>query len=138
MTKVFVDTDVCIDLLSERTPFNSTAEILFTLAADSKIKIFVSAITFANIDYILRSQYSAKHSRQILSKFKSIVHVLAVQSSTIDLAINSEFTDFEDAIQHYCAIESGIPLLITRNLKDYKKASIKILNPETYLSSVKF
>jgi len=134
MTKVFVDTDVCIDLLSGRKPFNKTAEILFSLADNGKIKIYVSSLSFANIDYVLRSQYSTTHSRQTIGKFKTIVNVLSVNSKTIDLAVASDFNDFEDAIQYCCAIENNLTTIITRNIKDYKKATIKVLTPETFIS----
>ena len=73
MNKVFVDTDVCLDLLSGRKPFNKTAEVLFSLADSGIIKIYVSSLSFANIDYVLRSQYSTTNSRQILAKFKTLV-----------------------------------------------------------------
>lgn len=134
MTKVFVDTDVCIDLLSGRKPFNKTAEILFSMADNGKIKIYVSSLSFANIDYVLRSQYSTTHSRQIIGTFKTIVNVLAVDSKTIDLAVASDFNDFEDAIQYCCAIENSLTTIITRNIKDYKKATINVLTPETFIS----
>lgn len=134
MDKVFVDTDVCIDLLSGRQPFNKSAEFLFSLADKGKLKICVSSLSFSNIDYVLLSQYSTSHSRQIIAKFKTLVQVLAVDSKTIDLAIASNFSDFEDAIQYACALEYNLTTLITRNLKDYKKATIKVLTPETYLT----
>ena len=134
MVKVFVDTDVCIDLLSGRMPFNKAAELLFSLADTKKIEIYVSSLSFSNIAYVLLSQYSTTHSRQIIAKFKTLVQVLAVDSKTIDLAIASDFKDFEDAIQYACAIEHNLTTIITRNLKDYKKASIKILTPETFLT----
>ena len=134
MAKVFVDTDVCIDLLSGRKPFNKVAEILFSLADLGKIKIYVSSTSFANIDYVLRSQYPTAYSRQIIGTFKTIVHVLPVDSKTIDLAIASDFNDFEDAIQYCCAIENNLNILVTRNTKDFKKAAIKIVTPETFLS----
>ncbi|MFY9311433.1 MAG: PIN domain-containing protein [Bacteroidia bacterium] len=136
MTKVFVDTDVCIDLLSGRTPFNKTAEILFSLADKGKIKIYVSSLSFSNIDYVLRSQYSAVHSRQIIGRLKTLVYVLAVDSKTIDLAVASELNDFEDAIQYCCAIENSLTTFITRNIKDYKKAAIKVLTPEAFISKL--
>jgi len=94
MTKVFVDTDVCIDLLSGRQPFNKTAELLFSLANKGKLKIYVSSISFSNIDYVLRSQYNATHSRQLIGKFKTLVNVLSVECKTIDLAIASDFNVF--------------------------------------------
>ena len=134
MDKVFVDTDVCIDLLSGRKPFNKTAEILFSRADNGKIKIYVSSLSFANIDYVLRSQYSTTHSRQIIAQFKTLVNVLAVDTKTIDLAIASDFNDFEDSIQYFCAIENNLTTIITRNIKDYRKAKIKVVTPETYVS----
>ncbi|MBK8683799.1 MAG: PIN domain-containing protein [Bacteroidetes bacterium] len=134
MTKVFVDTDVCIDLLSGRKPFNKSAEILFSLADNRKVKIYVSSLSFSNIDYVLRSQYSSNHSRQLIGKFKTLVNVLPVDNKTIDLAIASDFNDFEDAVQHSCAIENNLTTIITRNVKDYKKASIDILTPETFIA----
>jgi predicted nucleic acid-binding protein len=134
MTKVFVDTDVCIDLLSGRKPFNKTAEILFSLADNKKVKIYVSSLSFSNIDYVLRSQYTSTYSRQVIGKFKTLVNVLPVDSKTIDLAIASDFNDFEDAIQHSCAIENNLTTIITRNVKDYKKAAVTVLTPETFIA----
>jgi len=134
MTKVFVDTDVCIDLLSGRQPFNNMAEILFSLADLGQIKIYISSISFANIDYVLRSQYSTIHSRKIIANFKTIVNVLSVDNKTIDLAIASDFNDFEDAIQYCCAIENNLTTIITRNTKDYKKSTIKVVTPEVFLA----
>lgn len=134
MTKVFVDTDVCLDLLSGRKPFNKTAEIFFSLADNRKVKIYVSSLSFSNIDYVLRSQYSSTHSRQLIGKFKTLVHVLSVDSKTIDLAIASDFNDFEDAIQYSCALENNLTTIITRNVKDYKKATIAILTPEAFIA----
>ena len=136
MTRVFVDTDLCIDLLSGREPFNKSAEWLFSLADKGKLKIHVSALSFATIDYILQSHYSTTHSRQIIAKFRTLVTVLAVDGKTIDLAIASSFNDFEDAIQYCCAIENNIVTIITRNVKDYKKASIDVITPETFLSTL--
>lgn len=133
MSKVFADTDVCIDLLSNRKPFNAAAEKLFSLADIGKIEVYVSSLSFANIDYVLRSQYSGHDSQQIIAKFKTLVSVLPVDSKTIDLAIASDFNDFEEAIQYYSAIENGITVLVTRNIRDYKNATIKVVTPETFL-----
>lgn len=134
MSKVFVDTDICIDLLSGRQPFHSVAQKLFSKADNGQVKLYVSSLSFSNIDYVLRSQYSASPSRKIIAKFKTLVTVLTVDSKTIDLAIASDFSDFEDAIQYYSAIEHGLTTFLTRNIKDYKKATIKVMTPDTYLT----
>jgi hypothetical protein len=61
------------------------------------------------------------------------VNVLKVDSRTIDLALASDFSDFEDALQYSCALDHGLTVLITRNVKDYKKASISVITPEIFL-----
>lgn len=134
MVKVFVDTDVCLDLLSGRKPFNAVAEKLFSLADLGKLKICVSSLSFSNIDYLLHARYKVGDSRKILAKFKTLVTVLAVDDKIIDLAIASDFTDFEDAIQYNTAIENNIQIILTRNLRDYKKAQIPVMTPDIFLS----
>lgn len=136
MLKVMVDTDICLDLLSGRQPFNQSAEQLFRLAELSQITICVSSLSFANIDYIIQSQYKRNDSRYILANFKSLVELLSIGDQIIQLANHSAFIDFEDAIQYYSALENNIGILITRNLKDYKNPIIDIMNPETYLAGI--
>jgi predicted nucleic acid-binding protein len=135
MTRVFVDTDVCIDLLSGRQPFNKTAEIIFSMADSGKVRLFVSSLSFSNIDYVLRSNYPKGYSRQLLVRFKTLVKVLSVDERTIDLAIASDFNDFEDAIQYACALNNDIPMIMTRNTRDYRKSEIPIITPDAFLSS---
>jgi predicted nucleic acid-binding protein len=134
MTRVFVDTDVCLDLLVGREPHRQAAALLFSLAEQRKLMLFVSSLSFANLDYLLRSTYGSTSSRTKLAIFKTLVEVAPVSDTTIDLAITSSFTDFEDAIQYNCALQQKIEWLITRNLKDFKKASIHVMTPEMFLS----
>jgi len=75
-------------------------------------------------------------ARRILSKFKVLVQVLPVDDKVIELALHSKFKDFEDAIQYFTAIESGITILLTRNIKDYKKAGIPVQTPALYVQTM--
>ena len=133
MTNLFIDTDVCLDLLAKREPHYLYAATLFTLADKGELKLFVSSNSFSNLNYLLSRQYSMAEARRILSKFKVLVQVLPVDDKVIELALNSKFKDFEDAIQYFAAIESGITILLTRNIKDYKKAEIQVQTPELYI-----
>ena len=136
MEKIFVDTDIVLDLLSGRLPhFNYAAE-LFSLADENSIKLYVSSLTFANVNYILSRQLSAVQVRKILLKFKTIITVLSVNDKIIELALASDFHDFEDAIQYNTAIENGINILLTRNLKDFKKAEISILTAQQFIKTI--
>lgn len=135
MEKVFVDTDSVLDLLTAREPHYDYAAELFSLADQNSIKLYVSALTFANVNYILSKQLSAAQARKTLLKFKTLISVLSVNDKIIELALASDFKDFEDAIQYNTAIENGITTLLTRNLKDFKKADIAILTAQQYLKS---
>lgn len=68
---------------------------LFTLADEEKIIIAVSALTIANIHYLLSKQLSGELAKQVLRKFKILVQIVPVDDKIIDLALNSEFFDFE-------------------------------------------
>ncbi len=133
MERLFIDTDIVLDLLSERLPFYTYSARLFTLADKGEIDLYLSSLAFNNIDYLLSKQHGKAESRRILSQFKLLINVLAVDDKIISLALSSSFPDFEDAIQYFCAIENNLSVLVTRNLKDYKLAEIPVMTAETYL-----
>jgi predicted nucleic acid-binding protein len=132
--KVFVDTDIIYDLLAKRDPFYFAAARLFTLADEGKVQIYISALSLANIHYLLSKLTSANEAKQIIRKFKVLVQVMALDEKIIDLALNSDFSDFEDAIPYYSALQNNIEVLITRNLKDYKKSQISVLTARDFIS----
>lgn len=136
MEKVFVDTDIILDLLSNRLPFYIHSANLFSAADKNEIKLYVSSLSFANLNYILSKQYSADQARKKLLKFKTLVTVLSVTDKVIELALSSEFKDFEDGIQYFTAIENNIKIVLTRNLKDYKSAQISVLTAEQFLKGM--
>jgi len=134
--KVFVDSDIVLDLLSGRQPHYNYAAELFSLADENSIKLYVSSLTFVNVNYILSKQVPAGQARKMLLKFKTLINVLSVNDKIIELALASDFNDFEDAIQYNTAIENGITTLLTRNLKDFKKAEIAILTAQQFLKTI--
>jgi predicted nucleic acid-binding protein len=132
--KAFVDTDIIYDLLAKRDPFYLPAARLFTLADEGKIEIYISILSLPNIHYLLSKQTSSEEAKQILRKFKVLVHVTPLDEKIIDLALNSEFSDFEDAIQYFSALQNNIEVLLTRNLKDYRKAQISVLTAQDFIN----
>ncbi|MDP1744024.1 MAG: PIN domain-containing protein [Bacteroidota bacterium] len=133
MEKVFVDTDIVLDLLSNRESFYKHSAYLFSEADKGKTKIYVSSLSFSNLNYILSRQYSADQARKKLLKFKTLVTVLAVTDKVVELALSSDFKDFEDGLQYFTAIENNIKTLLTRNLKEYKSAEIPVMTAEQFL-----
>jgi predicted nucleic acid-binding protein len=132
--RVLVDTDVCLDLLANRQPFALAAANLFSLADRRELIITISSLTFSHLHYLLSKTYSRDQARKKLTQFKTLVSVLAVDDKVIEMALQSDFKDFEDAIQYYTALRHGVDILLTRNIKDYKSAQITVLTPEAFLS----
>ena len=92
-------------------------------------------IQFANTYYILSQQMKMYNVRKILRKFKVLIEILPVDDKIIELALESDFKDFEDAIQYYTAIENDISIIVTRNLKDFKPAKISVFTAKQYVKS---
>lgn len=134
MEKLFVDTNIVIDLLQKREGFYKEAQELFTLADQMKVKLYISSLTIANTHFILSRYYNSNDTRKILSKFKILVEVLPMDNKIIELALTSDLKDFEDAIQLYTALENYSDAIITRNKKDFKKQTIPILTAKEYLN----
>jgi len=131
---VFVDTDIIYDLLAKRDPFYQPSARLFTLADEGKIQIFISSLSLANLHYLLSKESSSLEAKQILRKFKLLVQIVPLNEKIIDLALNSEFSDFEDAIQYYSALQTHVEIFVTRNLKVYKKAQITVLTAQDFVN----
>jgi len=131
--RVFVDTDIIYDVLANRVPFYSPAAQLLSLADEGKITMTVSALSFTNIHYLISKQLSGEKAKQVLRTFKVLIQIAPIDEKIIDLALNSDFKDFEDAIQYYCALESECQVLLTRNLKDYKTAKIPVMTAKDYI-----
>ena len=133
MEKVFIDMDIILDVLAKREPHFKFAAHLLSLADTGKIKIGVSSLIFSNLNYMLSKQFGSAEARKFLVRFKTLVQVLTVDDKIIELALGSNFKDYEDAIQYYCAINNNYKTLLTRNLKDYKAAKIPVMTAESFL-----
>jgi predicted nucleic acid-binding protein len=114
MKRILIDTNIVIDLLAKREPFYKEVAKLFSLADKTKVRLFVSVLSFANVNYILLKQRKPEETKQILRKLKLIVGILDLEEKIINLALNdNDFNDFEDALQYFSAIENNIEIIVT-------------------------
>jgi predicted nucleic acid-binding protein len=137
MKNLFIDTNIVLDLLAKREPFYESSAMLFSMADRNEIQLSVSSLTFANTNYVLSKLKSASEAKEILRKFKLLVHIVSLSEKIVDLTLNdSAFKDFEDGLQYYSAIESNQDIIITRNQKDFKSSLLSIMSAEEFLSSL--
>lgn len=134
MDKVLIDTDVLLDFFFDRKPFANYSTEILNLCEQDKLNGFTTPVIVSNVYYLLRK--TAKHDI-IVEKIKQllgIIEIIKMDKTAVLNALNSEFKDFEDALQNFSAIENGkIKIILTRNIKDFKKSELAILTPETYL-----
>ncbi len=135
--KLFLNTNVVVDLLGEREPFYDSAAKIASIADKGDIQLIVSALTYSTVFYLLSRFEDKEQVKAKIRKFKVIAETAELTDQIIDKGLASDFSDFEDALQYYCALRMDSDMLITRNVKDFNKSDIPVLTPEEYLSSLK-
>jgi predicted nucleic acid-binding protein len=131
--RLFLDTNVVIDLLGERETHYEHAAKIATLADKGMIQIVVSALTFSTVYYILSRFEDKGIVMEKLRKFKILTETSELTEKIIDQGLSSKFADFEDALQYYCAVNKDCNIIIARNAKDFKESALPVLTPGEYI-----
>ncbi|MDT4898328.1 MAG: hypothetical protein QOH25_3405 [Acidobacteriota bacterium] len=134
--RVLLDTDVILDHLSGRAPFAQTMSRLLELNAQGAFDGYISGITPINIFYIARKFMGRDKLMQALKDLLFAVRVCPINHAILSQAFTLPFTDYEDAVQHASATASGLDAIITRNLKDYKNATLPVFSPTDFLNQL--
>jgi len=121
-----------LDVSLQRKPFYLPALNLLELCYQSHFKALTSSIAFINTNYFL-NKLAPQTRLQALKRLRSVVSIIEVNEAIIDMALASEFSDFEDGVQFYTAKGAGVDTIITRNIKDYKQSTIPVLTAEEFL-----
>lgn len=137
MKKILIDTDVILDFFFDRKPYSDNSATILSYCEQGLLEGFITPVIISNIYYLLRR--TAKHEKVIekIKQLLTIIHVLQMDRLVVEKALNSEFKDFEDALQNFAALNHGeIEVIITRNVKDYKKSEIGALTPEIFVKLI--
>ena len=132
--KVFIDSDVLIDVFLQRAPFYEESAQLLSLADAGKIKGYTSSLVLCNLYYILRKDLGHRVTLSVLSEILNILEILDLKKSNIEAALAGSLSDFEDGVQNAIAENAKIDYLVTRNTSDFKKVKTKIMTPKQFLS----
>ena len=131
MKHLFLDTDIILDFLGKRKPFAKWSAQIFLEAHNGQFKLYTSGNSVTIAYYILCKNEGDKKSRGLISDLLDYMSVIPVTEKILKIALHSDFQDFEDAVQHYCALTiDKITNIITRNKRDFKKSQVKVLSPE--------
>jgi len=131
--KLFLDTNVIIDVIARREPFFEDSCEVLSLCETGKADGFASAITFCTISYVLRKYATGDTLKRHLRALRDTLPPVDLTAALLDKAIASTIADFEDAVQYYSAVYTEADYIITRNAKDFPQDSIPVLSPSAFL-----
>ena len=134
--KLFLDSDVLLDIILNRKPFVDQNLDLFSIRSDETALLFTSSSIIINTQYIGEKQIGRLHAKTGMKKLLNYLEIVNPAKDSILKAYASNFTDIEDAIQYFTALENDIiDYFITRNIKDFKKneAHLPVLTPSQFL-----
>lgn len=135
--RALLDTDVILDFLLKREPFFSASEELMEFNQRFAFEAYMSAVTPLNVFYISREETGVVKIRQALNDLLSLVRVCAIDEAILKGAFALPFTDFEDAVQHACPTANNLDAIVTRNLDDYKSATLPVFSPTAFPEQLK-
>lgn len=139
MTKVFIDTNVIVDLIANREPFSKDAIQLFSLGERKKIKLYISTQSILTTHYILKKYISENELRVIINELLDFVSVIPSTKDIIKRSLKSKYKDFEDGVQILTAESiDSMSYIVTRNVKDFKESQLNVLTPHEFNLIYKF
>ncbi|RDC54495.1 PIN domain-containing protein [Pedobacter chinensis] len=136
MTLLF-DTNIILDIALIRLPFYEHSSQVFKLIDGSKFKGCITASSFTYIYYIIKKNSNHDKAIFFIESLLSTIDVLNVNKDTIMLAVHSNFSDFEDAVQSASAELNQVDLIVSRNVKDFIGSKITTLSPTEFLEKYK-
>lgn len=139
LPEIFLDTDVAFDFLSKREPHFQHSVQLLELVAEDQAALLLAESSLANLIYLSFDIYKLRDAKSRLLDFISVCEIISGGKSIMMKAISSPFTDKEDALQYYTALEYGADYFITRNIRDYKNQSqiLPVFTPEQFIQTLK-
>jgi predicted nucleic acid-binding protein len=136
MIRALLDTDVLLDLLLDRAPFSEAATAIWDANKEGLFEGYLSAITPLNIFFIARKLKGADTARQAVSEVLGALRVCPVDVGILWQGLALPFKDYEDAVQHASAVQTGVDMIVTRNLDDYRGEILPVFSPDDFLKKL--
>lgn len=131
--KVFLDANVIIDVVTNRTDFIEASSKVLQLGLDGECELCASDITFTTVSYYARKNRTPEQLYEVLRSLRDFVDVVPSGPNAIDWALRQKSRDFEDAVQYYAALRSGAEYIVSRNVRDYPYNDIPVIPPHELL-----
>jgi predicted nucleic acid-binding protein len=129
--KLFLDTNIIIDLLADRAPFSFWAQRIFKDQSMGIHELYTSANSILTAFNIVEQKLGDQKAKTAISIILSRVEIMPISKTILISAFSREFKDFEDAVQHECAFSiDHLDCIVTRNKRDFKKSLVPVMSSE--------
>lgn len=132
--KLLIDTNVVLDVLQRREPYVRDSALMWKLCETERAEGFVSALTIANLFYIMRKDLNEEKIEGILQMLPLIFQLTELRPADLMQAGKMRWKDFEDAVQYATAQRIHADYIITRNIRDFQKSEIPAVTPVEFLT----
>ncbi len=137
MQRVFIDTNVALDLLQNRQPFAGDALYIFALAEQQKIELCLSTDSLSTIFYIIERDRNAIIAKEAITKLLDYVVLCSLDESAVLRGMTLGFADIEDAFICAVALASHANVIVTRNGRDFSQSPLPVLSPCEFVAAYK-
>ena len=127
--KVFLDTNVVLDVFLKRQPHYSASNRVLCLARQKILSGAVASHTIANLFYLCGKPVLPFLEDRLLED----VEVCAADAYGVRTALRWGFADLEDALQAAAAQEWKSSFLLTRNLRHFQRSLVPAVTPADFL-----
>ncbi len=132
--RLLIDGNIILDVLQKRNPHYADSSKVWKMCETERAEGFVSALTFANLVYVMRKELSPEKIEDVLKALSLIFRFEDLRGSDLADAAELLWPDFEDAIQSVTAARINADYIITRNIKDFSESTIRALTPSEFLA----
>ena len=131
------DTNVLLDVLLERGPYVQVATRLVAAVDNGRIEGSICATAVTTLYYVGAKDLGRKRAHKQVRTLLSVFEVAPVDRDVLQSALDDDgFGDYEDAIAHEAAQAAGVSAIVTRNGRDFAKATIPVFEPLELLAAI--
>lgn len=135
--RVLLDTNVVLDLLLAREPHVRSAAQIMSLADTGQLRGVLCATTVTTVLYLAERALGAAAARDHMPRLLEMFEVAPVDGGILRSALRTRLADFEDAVLHESALAAGVQGIVTRNLRDFRRATLPVYGPQELLNVVR-
>ena len=125
-----------LDVLLNREPYSPVAINLFGAVENAVIQGFLCATTITTVDYLIAKAIGRKSAKYAINGLLALFSCAEVNQRVLKAAIDSDFSDFEDAVLYQAGVHANVDGFVTRNIKDFNVTDRPIYSPDELWSII--